>query len=206
MLVYRFLLSQPHRSARVTIQFPIRWVAAVKRSGRDVDQPHQMPRLKWVAVYLCCPDVPSWRGKRQLYFCLERARYSTCALFPSTSIKACRYSSMQACGFFVDPYDTHNCSFVSPRWLYGAKELCQALCQPLSLQGSRSLHILHAIARKWHKIDYGRNVLSRSHTVRNIADVRALGLCGLLIVQELLIFIWKLYQCVGTVIGDFTTE
>lgn len=37
-----------------------------------------------------------------------------------------------------------------------------------------SLHLLHAIARKWHKIGYGRNVLSRPHTVGNIAAVRTL--------------------------------
>ena len=52
-----------------------------------------------------------------------------------------------------------------------------------------SLHLLYAIARKWHKIGYGHNVLSRSHTVGNIAAVLALDLCSLLIASQPLISI-----------------
>jgi hypothetical protein len=52
-----------------------------------------------------------------------------------------------------------------------------------------SLHILHAIAIKWYKIRYGHNVLSRPHPVCNIAAVRALDLCGVLIAPQPLISI-----------------
>jgi hypothetical protein len=88
MLVYHFLLSQPHRPARVAIQLNIRWVTAAKRCGHDVDTPPPLQsnaevKFDWscifaVHIYLHGVDrgnsaVPNAPGG--------------CTLFPSTSIK-----------------------------------------------------------------------------------------------------------------------
>jgi len=97
-----------------------------------------------------------------------------CALFPSTSIKANRYRSMQACRFFMDPYDMYNCSLVSPRWLFGAKELCPALCQPLGLQSTRSLHPSISTAFACHCQKMAQNRL----WIRSFPSARIRQYCG----------------------------
>jgi hypothetical protein len=131
------------------------------------------------------------------------------ALFPSTSIKACRYSSMQACGFFMDLYDTYNCSFVSPRWLYGAKELCQALCQPLGLQGTRSVHPWVSASFACHCQKMAQN---RLRTQRSFPSAHSRQYCGcassrfvypINSTAAAYIYTKSLSLCIATVIGDF---
>ena len=133
-------------------------------------------------LYLCCPDIPSWRGQRQLSFCLERALLLR--LRPIDTVVCKRVVSLW----------TLTIRIIVPLYLLadcmGLKKYAKPYVSHLAYK-SRSPHpsVLHAIARKWHKIGYGRNVLSRPHTVGNIAAVRALGLCSLLIAPQSLMFI-----------------
>jgi hypothetical protein len=89
----------------------------------------------------------------------------------------------------MDPYDTYKCSFISPAACMRLKNYAKPCGSHLAYKAHvlyipEPLHPLYAIARKWHKIGYGHNVLSRSHTVGNIAAVRALDWCSLLIALQ----------------------